>query len=262
MNMTGKRIREEEQQLQEFFAVEKQIDYAPHLRHTIESAQSVRQIYPLRQRISFGTLVIKQLKFIALKIWLLQGMVLSALCALFLYFYDKGIILSSEYIPPKILGLCAGIIVISTAPLLLRPTRYMMFELEQSTFFSNRGGVLSQLLFIGIGDTGMLAVLSMLARHYRIAADEIFLFLVIPYLTAAAACLMLWVRTPSSVFQKTEIPACILSSCLICEIAEKSRWSLSDMPLFIWGCYAFVCVCIIYRECRRLLLRENLENIL
>lgn len=262
MKRTWKKIGKTEQQLQEFFAVEKHMDYSPHLRRTIESAQSVRQMYPSRQRISLGTLVIKQLKFIALKIWLLQGMVLSVLCALLLFYYDRGVIRGREYIPPKLLSLCGGLIVMCAAPLLLRPTRYKMFEVEQSTYFSNRGSILSQLLFIGAGDAGMLTVLSLLAWHYQIAADGIFLFLVIPFLTAAASCLMLWARTPSSVFQKTEIPVCILSSVLVCEIAERSRWSLSDMPLFIWVCYACVCVYILYREYRRLLIQVSLENIL
>lgn len=262
MKMTGKKMRTTEQRLQKFFAVEKQVDYRAHLRQTRESAQSVRQARPPRQRISFWVLVGKQLKFAAIKIWLLQGMVLSALCALLLYNYDTSVIRRDAYVMPNILGLCGGIIAMSTAPLLLRPTRYKMLELERSTYFSNRGGILSQLLFIGIGDVGMLTVLAVLAKQYRIAADGIFLFLVIPFLTAAVSCLMLWTRTSSSIFQKTAIPVCILSSFLICEIAEKSRWSLSDMPLFIWGCYAFVCVCILYREYRRLLFQEGLENML
>lgn len=262
MKMTEKKIEGTEQQLQKFFAAEKQMDYGAHLRQTIETAQSVRQSVLYRHRISFWALVIKQVKFAAIKIWLLQGMVLSALCALFLYHYDTGVIVHSEYIPPKILGLCGGIVVLSAVPLLLRPTRYQMFELEQSTYFSNRGGILSQLLFIGVGDAGMLTVLSLLAKHCRIASDGVFLFLVIPFLTAATACFMLWTRTSSSIFQKAGIPVCILSSCLICEITEKSRWSLSDMPLVIWGCYALVCVCILYREYRRLLLQENFENML
>ena len=262
VKITGKKIKETEQQLHEFFAMEKQMNYSLHLQQTIESAQSVRQMYPSRQRISFGTLVIKQLKFIALKIWLLQGMVLSALCALLLFYYDRGVIQGREYIPPKLLGLCGGLIVMCAAPLLLRSTRYKMFELEQATYFSNHGGCLSQLLFIGAGDIGMLTVLSLLASHYQIAADGIFLFLIIPFLTAAAGYLMLLTRTSASIFQKTGIPVCILSSCLICEIAEKTRWLLSDIPLFIWVCYAFVCVCILYREYRRLLFQENRENML
>lgn len=262
MKMTGKKIEKTERQLQTLFVVEEQMDYGAHMQETKGLAQSVRQSVLYRHRISFWALVTKQVKFAAIKIWLLQGMVLSALCALFLYYYDTGVIVHSEYIPPKILGLCGGIVVLSTAPLLLRPTRYQMFELEQSTYFSNRGGILSQLLFIGMGDVGMMTVLSLLAKHYRIAADGVFLFLVIPFLTAATACFMLWTRTSSAIFQKAGIPVCVLSSCLICEITEKSRWSLSDMPLVLWGCYAFVCVCILYREYRRLLFQENFENML
>ena len=262
MKITEKKIRETERQLQNFFTVEQRTDYGTHLRQTIETAQSVRQSVLYRHRISFWALVCKQLKFIALKIWLLQGMILSVLCALFLYYYDTGVIVRGEYIPSILLGLCGGIIVLSAAPLLLRPTRYKMLELEQSTYFSNRGGILSQLLFIGMGDMGMLTVLILLAKHYRIAADGIFLFLVIPFLTAAAAGLMLWERTSPFVFQKTGIAVCLLSSCLICEIAEKSRISFPDMPLYLWGCYALVCVCILWFEYRRLYRQENLEKML
>lgn len=260
--MKRKAISKTEKQLYSFFTIEKQMDYSAHLQQTIKSAQSVRHMSRFRQQIPFLVLVIKQLKFIALKIWLLQGMVLSALCALFLYCYDTGVIVHGDYIPSILLGLCGGIIVLSTTPLLLRSSRYQMFELEQSTCFSNRGSILSQLLFIGIGDVDMLAVLALLAKHYRIAAEGIFLFLVIPFLTAAAACLMLWARTSPSFFQKTGITVCIFSSCLICEMAEKSRISFPDMPLYVWGCYAFVCVCILCNEYRRLYCQGIMENML
>lgn len=260
MKMTGKQIRETERQLQKFFAVEKQMDYGAHLKETKGLTQSMRQLIVYRNHISFWALVGKQLKFVALKIWLVQGMVLSALCALFLYYYDTGVIVHSEYIPPEILGLCGGIVVLSTAPLLLRPTRYQMFELEQSTYFSNRGGILSQLLFTGIGDVGMLTVLALLAEQYRIAADRIFLFLVIPFLTAAVACLMLWARTSPLIFQKTGMAVCLLSACLICEMAEKSKQLFPNIPLAAWICYALICVCILYCEYRRLYRQENLEK--
>lgn len=260
--MIGNRTRKTERQLQQFFAIEKQMDYGIHLRQTVESARSVHQSHSFRHRISFVALIVKQLKFAALKIWLLQGMILSVLCALLLYNYDITVIWRNNYVMPNLLGLCGGIIAMSTAPSLLRSTRYKMFELEQSTYFSNRGSILSQLLFIGIGDIGMLTVLALLAEQYRIAADGIFLFLVIPFLTAATACLMLWARTSSAFFQKAEIPVCILSSCLICEAAEKSRSLVPEMPLLIWSCYASVCVCILCFEYRRLRFRESMEKML
>lgn len=262
MKMTVKTIGKTERQLQRFFVVEEQMDYGAHLQETKGLAQSVRQSSIYRHRISFWTLVYKQLKFVAVKIWLLQGMVLSALCALLLCNYDTSVMLCDGHVMLNILGFCGGIIVLSAIPLLLRPTRYKMLELEQSTYFSNRGGVLSQFLFIGTGDVGMLTVLALLAEQYRIGADGIFLFLVIPFLTAATACFMLWARTSPPVFQKTGIPICILSSCLTCEIAEQTSRSLSDVPLVIWGCYAFVCVCILCFEYRRLYRQENPERML
>lgn len=253
-------ISQSKKQLYSFFAVEKLMDSGAHLRQTMESAQSVRQACSSRHRISFRVLVIKQLKFVALKIWLLQGMILSALCALFLFYYNRGVISLREYIPRRVLALCAGIVALSARPLLLRPMRYRMLEIEQSTYFSNRGGILAQLLFIGIGDVGMLTVLTLLAVQYRIPADTIFLFLVIPFLTAAAAGLMLWARTVPLFFHKTWIPVCILASLLVCEITDKTMRLLPNASLSIWICYGITCVYILWREYRRLYHPKNMEG--
>ena len=245
-------------QLYDFFAVENKSDYSAHLRHTIAAVQSEPQASPRRQHISFPLLVLKQLRFVALKIWLVQGMVLSALCSLFLFRYDIGVVLFNEYVPRGILALCGCIIVLSARPLLLRPMRCRTLEIEQSTYFSNRGGILAQLLFIGIGDIGMLAVLTFLAIKCQFKADTVFLFLVIPFLTASAAGLMLWLRTSSSLFQKAGIPVCVLSSLLIYETVKRSLAFSQIIPLIVWSCYALICVGILCRECKRLCLQENL----
>lgn len=251
-----------EKQLPEFFAVEKQTDYSLHLQHTILAVRSSRQTVLHRQRLSFPALVLKQVRFVALKIWLVQGMLLSALCALFLFYYDRGVIRIDEHIPRKALALCAGIIALSTEPLLLRPTRYQMLEVEQSTYFSNRGGILAQLLFIGMGDAGMLTVLTLLAAQHRISTDRIFLFLVIPFLTAATTGLMLWVRIKPSLFHKAWGPVCILTALITCEVTEKTGQVFPDAPLFIWICYALLCVCVLGCEYRRLCFKGSLENML
>lgn len=251
-----------ERQLQIFFAVEKQADYSAHLQQTVKAVQSASQSYPRHRHIGFLALVLKQLRFIALKIWLVQGMLLSVLCALFLFFYDRGVIRFREYIPRGTLTLCGCVIVLSARPLLLRQVRCKMLEVEQATYFSNRGGILAQLLFIGIGDVGMLVVLILLAIRYRVAAVTIFLFLVIPFLTAASAGLMLWVRATSSFFQKAWIPVCAASSCLVCETAKESLALSQNIPLIFWSFYALVCVCILCCEYRRLCRVDSMERLL
>ena len=262
MRIKAKSLRKTGKQLHIFFAIENKDDYNTHLQHTVTAVRSVFQVSPRRQHISFPLLVLKQLRFVALKIWLVQGMVLTALCSLFLFHYDRGVIRFNEYIPRGIMTLCGCMIVLSARPLLLRPLRYRMLEIEQSTYFSNRGGVLAQLLFIGIGDIGMLAVLTFLAIKCQFELDTVFLFLVIPFLTAAVAGLMLWVRTSSSLFQKAGIPVCILSSFLICETVKRSLVFSQMIPLILWGSYALICVCILFRECKGLYLQESLENML
>lgn len=262
MKRFKKKRKKTEKQLQNFFAIEKRADYNTHLWQTLKAAQSVHQTYPRQHHISFFTLVLKQLRFIALKIWLVQGLLLSVLCSLFLFFYDGGGIRFREYIPRQTLALFGCVIVLSAGPLLLRQVRCKMLEVEQATYFSNRGGILAQLLFIGIGDTGMLAVLILLAIRYRIAAVTIFLFLVIPFLTAASAGLMLWARTTSSFFQKTWIPLCAASSCLICETVKGSLALSQNIPLIFWSFYALVCVCILCCEYRRLYRIDSMEKLL
>lgn len=243
-----------------FFAIEKQMDYSAHLHQTIKKSHTVQQQGSYRQRLSFPALVVKQLWFVALKIWLIQGAVLSVLCALFLFYYDRGVISFREYIPRRILALCAGIIALCTRPVLLRPIRYRMLEIEQSTYFSIRGSILAKLLFIGIGDVGMLTVLTLMAVQYRITADTIYLFLVIPFLTAAAAGLMLWARTAPIFFHKAWIPICMFVSLLACEAADKTMRLLPNASLSIWICYGTACVCILWREYRRLYHSENMEE--
>lgn len=245
-----------------FFATERLIDYSAHLQQTIEKAQTVQQSCSYRQRLSFSALVVKQLWFVALKIWLIQGVILSALCALFLFNYDSSVISIREYIPHRALALCACIIALSTRPLLLRPIRYQMLEIERSTYFSNRGSILAQLLFIGIGDVGMLTILTLLAVQYRITTDTIFLFLVIPFLTASAAGLMLWARTIPLFFHKAWIPVCIFASLLACELTEKTMQLIPEASLSIWICYGIACVYILWREYRRLYRPESMEGML
>lgn len=262
VKIKAKSLGKTNQQLHNFFAIESLNDYSTHLQYTVTTVQSIYQVSLCRHHISFPLLVFKQLRFMALKIWLVQGMVLSALCSLFLFHYDRGVIHFNEYIPRGVLAVCGCIIVLSARPLLLRPMRYKTLEIEQSTYFSNRGSILAQLLFIGIGDIGMLTVLTFLAIKCQFEADTVFLFLVIPFLTAATAGLMLWLRTSSSLFQKAGIPVCILSSLLICETIKRSLDFSRMIPLILWGSYALICVYILCRECKELYLHENLENML
>lgn len=251
-----------------FFAVERDIPYETHLRQTKELALLTAQSISYRQRISFGNMIAKQLKFSAPKIWTLQGIVLAALCACLFQFYGMGLqydtadYYSLQRNSPKLLCLCSSIVVMSSIPLLLRSARYKMMELEQSTYFSIRGNLLAQLFFIGIGDLGMLSVLVFLAKKFQITHNTVFLSLVIPYLTAAVTCLMLWIRTAPASFPGVGMAACVLSSYLAYLAVNRSKILLAETSVYLWVIYAIACIGILCLECRKLYYQNAAEEML
>lgn len=251
-----------------FFTIEKNITCDTHLHQTIELARAARPAAMARRRISVRVMILKQFRFFAPKIWLLQGMVLAALCALFLQFHGMQSISGIIRIPwmqrniCRFLCLCSGVIVMSAIPLLARSSKYRMLELEQSTYFSVRGNLLAPLLFIGIGDLGMLSVLALAAERLNLTGNAIFLSMIIPYLTAAVFCLMLWVRMKQPLFNSIGALFSIAAACLIYLIVEQSMIFLPDHAIYCWIIYASLCAGILYRECRNLHRKGTAENML
>ena len=137
-----------------------------------------------------------------------------------------------------------------------------MAELEQSTLYSVKGCLLSQLLFIGIGDLGMLSILAVTARSYDLTHKVIFLSLVIPFLTSASACLMLWIRSTPQFFERAVILFCILPPLLTILVIEKYETAFFDIESIYQYLYAALCVGILFYGCRNLYTRNNTENML
>lgn len=240
------------------FAIEQDIPYASHMQETIRLAQD--RFQNRRPTLSFGRLIMKQLKFLAWKIWMVQGMTLAVLCCLFIHTFEvrywSGTALS------KFLCCCSGIIVFCAVPVSKRAKRYHMAELEQSTLYSVKGCLLSQLLFIGIGDLGMLSILAVTARSYDLTHKVIFLSLVIPFLTSASACLMLWIRSTPQFFERAVILFCILPPLLTILVIEKYETAFFDIESIYQYLYAALCVGILFYGCRNLYTRNNTENML
>ena len=254
------------EQWNNFFALERSICYSEHLQETIKLAHCTNASHTIRYRISMWHIVVKQLKFFALKIWLLQGLLLAALCALFFQLYSISVVYGvdafewAKRVLPKSLCLGAGAIAVSAIPLLSRSTHYKMAELEQSTYFSLRGNLFAQLLFMGIGDLGMLSALILLAIKFRITGDTIFLSLIIPFLTSATFCLILWMRTTPSFFRNAGVILCGASALFVYQIADNSKLLIPEAALYIWILYALTCIGIMYYACSKLYYHSAAET--
>lgn len=248
----------------DLFAVEKDIPCDAHLRDTVRCVRAEADKLELsaKPRLSLAGLIAKQLKYLAWKVWLFQGMALAVFCAVFFMACAASADFWSGTVLMKFLCLSSVAVVMSSLPLLRRSARYRMFELEQSTHFAVSGNLLSQLLFIGIGDLCMLAVLALLVGRYGLTMPVTLLTLVVPFLTAAVCCLMLWTRVDPAVFQTTGAALCLLSALVCYGLIDKSSVLAPAARYCVFTCYCLSCLGILYFECRRLWLYRPTEKML
>lgn len=254
--------KKEKERWKEFLALEKGISYERHLDETKRLAGENMTIMVNKYPLSVWGLMTKQIKFLAWKIWLLQGMALAALCGIFLSVYGGTAFHRSEWAGARFLCGSGVVIAACTVPVLQRSLRYGMYELECSTRFSVRGGLAAQLLFIGIGDGGMLAALAVLASRCGTGGSVIFLFGVIPFLTALVTVLMLWMRQGASISAGRMLLFC---GGAVLPVYEMLVFASRQFPTGIVGfgiCYALLCAGMIVRLYRKIFLRERERELL
>lgn len=247
------------------FAIEKSVACEPHMQATIRLVQEqVDRLNPAGSPIlSIAGLAAKQVKFLAWKIWLTQGMVLAALCAVFFCIYTNSTFEWVDlYIPPKFLCGCGTVVAMSAIPILKRASRYKMFELEQSTHFSVSGSLISQLLFIGIGDIFMLTILFLIVGRFGLTIPVTLITLIVPFMTAATTCLMLWARTTPSVFQAVSVVLCLLTSWLSYKFIGISSSLQPPTQLWLWIAYVLICIATICHEYHNICFHKSVEHML
>lgn len=249
--------KKEKERWKSLLAVEKGIFDEAHLEETQRLTRSNLTVIVNPYPLSLWKLMAKQLKFLAWRIWLLQGMVLTFLCGVFFSLYGGTAVRWNEWSVTKFLCISGGIIAACALPILQRSVRYRMFELECSTRFSLRGGLATQLLFIGMGDAGMLTVLAFLSLKCGADGQEVFLFGVIPFLTTAVTGLMLWARTGSCVSNCRALLICILSVLFAYEMVVTVKSLLPGGIIWFGIFYALLCIGMIGRGYRRLFLQER-----
>ena len=140
--------------------------------------------------------------------------------------------------------------------------RYGMFELECSTRFSVRGGLAAQLLFIGIGDVGMLATLAVLASRCGAGGEVVFLFGVVPFLTAALTGLMIWTRIKTCISVHWLLAICVGAVLSAYEALMLISRLFPAYTMRFGIFYALLCIGMIGRLYHKILLRERGRQLL
>lgn len=124
-----------------------------HIQATILLTGKEACLKQERTRISYLCFLRKQLRFIAWKVWIVQGVLLLFISLLLSRLFN------SAFMPRQLIRLfsCLSVLIFMTAlPLLYRSVRYRMQEVETAARFSGIKLLLARLLIIGIGDICLL----------------------------------------------------------------------------------------------------------
>lgn len=203
-----------------------------------------------RRRVSRLELVRSQLRFTALPVWLLQGVVLALICA------AMGAAAPDENLAAVCASISAELAVLTLLPFCNRAARYGMREIEAAARFNSAQLMLARLVAVGIGDAVCVSAIALLSGG---AANEVLILVVTPFLLTCALCL--------AVLEHAGESAAILSAGLGAVLAA-AYWMLAER--FIKGLLhisplAASAICLaaltaLLCECRAMLSEKKLEK--
>lgn len=186
-----------------------------HLQHTLLSAHREILAKQPDKHIAFCNFLILQIRFIARKIWLLQGLVLVIL-SFILTFLFKANIYDKHHIAIQLCSLSI-VILMTSVPLIQRSIHYQMHECESASYFSTVRLLMAKLLIIGIGDIIMLSVLLLIticSTYLNIGSA--LLYLILPFLLTLYCYLYLLAHIPAKWFSSCCIGLCsLLYLCIV-----------------------------------------------
>lgn len=187
-----------------------------HLSQTILLVHRELSDKPHHERINFRSFLVLQIRFIGLKIWLLQGLLLAALCYILDMSFGNYLYYNRRY---SALLLCSIsiLVLMMSIPFIQRALRYKMHEVEMSSYFSTAKLLMAKLFIIGIGDIFILGGLLLLTiLKASLNMGDALLYLIFPFLLAGYGYLYLLGHIPAQWFSSCSTALCaILYVCIM-----------------------------------------------
>lgn len=207
-------------------AMQKQINEKNdnHLQETLKKAEAALSSRENFKKIGFWEFLLRQIKFLFLPIWLVQGVILLVLIGSLYSAYGERVIVNGRDI--AVLLSSSSILVILTAvPLINRSIQYRMNEIEAATRFSISRLLLAKLLMIGIGDSVMLLGL-FLVTIFRtsIGVYSTIMYLLLPFLLMSCVVLYLLGHVRMEQFTWKCLVAGAITFILVSIIGKLCPW--------------------------------------
>lgn len=211
-----------------------------------------------KSRIGFSEFLTLQIKYMGIKIWIIQGLLLSGICALLpsLLQYYLGHLTSRGI--AALLCCFSTVLAMHSISFVYRSSRYGMWEIETASHFSLTRLLATRILLSGIGNIILLAaVFTVISQNTSCNRARTLFYLLIPFLLARYGSLLL--QRHISV---ERLQVCFVWICfgLPAVIFLLSRY----VPIFFeqsfslgWGCICLILILACVYQIRQMILTEE-----
>ena len=230
-----------------------------HLEETIAQTKALYERQGRRDRIGFGGLLLRQIRFIGWKVWLMQLVLLIVIIRIIGFaFIVSG---SGRHISYFLCG--SGILTVWAAvPVIERSIRYKMYEIENTTLFS--GGRLMTARFVIVFSGILVMVIAMMCLmtvRYMYSFSEVVFSFILPLMAAASLFLYLFRRLKAESVLKGCNLAGGISIVAILFLDRGSGYNPMDIPLAAGWMVCALCLTLSIIQVRKIWERESCEKI-
>ncbi len=199
-----------------------------HLKRTLTKAEMELSKRKKRDRIGFLEFFIRQIKYLSVPIWCLQGILLFFLLSTLGYLYG-ALAMTSEKQLAVLLCSCVILILLTTIPVIERSIRYQMNMVEAATKFSIKSILAAKLLTIGLGDGAMIvAVMLFTVKQTSLSILQAITYLMVPFLLLSSVALYLIGHVAVEKYVKGCVTASMILFLVVFLLGENSPWILKE----------------------------------
>ena len=195
----GTRKKQLKKQLKYYFKAEAEgIEISDGTLHNVISLANQELIKKSQKpKLSFWEFLILQIKYMGVHIWIMQGFLLTAVCALLPFLSQQDFM----YLSPRriaILLCCfSTLLAMNAIPFAYRSIHYRMWEVETASHFSVMRLLAVKSLLVGVGDIAVLcAVFAVIRKNALYEGNRTLFYLLIPFLLVRCGSLFLQRHIP------------------------------------------------------------------
>jgi len=160
--------------------------------HKEQMLESIRQMQALKQRgrkIGFIRFLLRQVPFVAKKLWAMQGLMAMAVFVVLYSTLDGDLgYLGIRHIPALLGGLAVSQIMLAI-PFMQRSFQYRMYEIEASTRLSYTSLVMANMILMAAGSMAVFSICAVVTSiGLKLPGMDMMLYFLLPFLVAGSGC--------------------------------------------------------------------------